>query len=61
MVTAFAELLPDRELAVARELTKIHEEILRGKAADLVAHYGARKVRGEIVLVVKGVGRKSAP
>ena len=61
VLTLFAELLPDRDLAVARELTKIHEEVRRGTAAELLAHYGARKVRGEIVLVVKGVGRKSAP
>jgi 16S rRNA (cytidine1402-2'-O)-methyltransferase len=61
VLTAFAELLPDRELAVARELTKIHEEVRRGTAAELLEHYGARKVRGEIVLVVRGVGRKSAP
>ena len=52
-----AEVLPDRELAVAREITKIHEEVRRGPANELAAHYSARKVRGEIVLLIKGQGK----
>jgi 16S rRNA (cytidine1402-2'-O)-methyltransferase len=55
---AFAEGLPERPLAVAREITKIHEEVVRGTAAELLEHFGARKVRGEMVLVVRGVDRR---
>ncbi|HEY4896880.1 MAG TPA: 16S rRNA (cytidine(1402)-2'-O)-methyltransferase [Solirubrobacteraceae bacterium] len=42
---------PDRALAVCRELTKIHEEVRRGSAAELAAHYRLHEPRGEIVLV----------
>jgi 16S rRNA (cytidine1402-2'-O)-methyltransferase len=43
---------PDRELAVCRELTKLHEEVRRGTAAELASHYRERQARGEVVLVV---------
>jgi len=50
---------PDRRVAVCRELTKLHEEVVRGTARELAAHYkdGAR---GEIVLVVEGAVPASA-
>jgi 16S rRNA (cytidine1402-2'-O)-methyltransferase len=41
-----------REVAVCRELTKLHEEVVRGTAAELAARYAAAEPRGEIVLVV---------
>jgi 16S rRNA (cytidine1402-2'-O)-methyltransferase len=45
----------ERPAAVARELTKVHEEVRRGTLAELGAWYGAQpKVRGEIVVVVGG-------
>jgi 16S rRNA (cytidine1402-2'-O)-methyltransferase len=48
-----AEVLGDREAAVARELTKLHEEVRRGRLADLAAHYRlAGPPRGEAVVVV---------
>ncbi|MDJ0977703.1 MAG: 16S rRNA (cytidine(1402)-2'-O)-methyltransferase [Erythrobacter sp.] len=49
---ALAELWPDRDVAVARELTKLHEECRTGAAADLAAHYSERPAKGEIVLLV---------
>ncbi len=49
--------LPDREIAVAREITKIHEEIKRGSARQLADYFGSRRVRGEIVLLIKGKGK----
>ena len=46
---------PDRPAAVAREISKVHEEVRRGTLEELGAHYGAQsKVRGEIVVVVGG-------
>lgn len=46
-------VLGDRPAAVARELTKLHEEVRRGSLADLAAHYGeAGAPKGEIVIVV---------
>ncbi|HEY4426993.1 MAG TPA: 16S rRNA (cytidine(1402)-2'-O)-methyltransferase [Solirubrobacteraceae bacterium] len=46
-----AESDPDRPVAVCRELTKRHEEVRRGGAAELEAHYREVPPRGEIVLV----------
>jgi 16S rRNA (cytidine1402-2'-O)-methyltransferase len=47
-----AAIDPDRPVAVCRELTKIHEEIARGTATELAAHFGAGDVKGEIVVVI---------
>jgi 16S rRNA (cytidine1402-2'-O)-methyltransferase len=53
LLSALAELCgQDRPAAVARELTKLHEEVARGTLAELAAYYGERGVRGEICLVV---------
>jgi len=49
---AIAAVLPGREVAVARELTKMFEECRPGSPADLIAHYAAHPPRGEIVLMV---------
>ncbi len=46
-----AELDPEREVAVCRELTKVHEEVIRGSAGELAARF-AEPPRGEIVLVI---------
>lgn len=51
-LTAIAEELPGREVAVARELTKKFEECRSGSPADLIAHYAAHPPKGEIVLLV---------
>ncbi|HYC12898.1 MAG TPA: SAM-dependent methyltransferase, partial [Stellaceae bacterium] len=48
-----AAVLGPRDAAVARELTKLHEEVRRGTLAELAAHYAAAgPPRGEIILVV---------
>jgi 16S rRNA (cytidine1402-2'-O)-methyltransferase len=49
----------DRRVVVCRELTKLHEEVRRGTAAELAA-WAADGVRGEIVLVVEGAGERIA-
>lgn len=51
-----AELDPSRPVAVCRELTKLHEEVARGCAAELAARYRERAPKGEIVLVVGAAG-----
>jgi 16S rRNA (cytidine1402-2'-O)-methyltransferase len=56
-----AEHDPERPVAVCRELTKLHEEVRRGSAAELAAHYGSRgPPRGEIVLVLGAGAPQSA-
>jgi 16S rRNA (cytidine1402-2'-O)-methyltransferase len=49
-----SDILQDRQLCVARELTKKFEEFRRGSAAELLAHYQAHPPKGEIVLLVQG-------
>lgn len=44
----------DRMACVARELTKLHEEVKTGTLETLQAHFGAKKIKGEIVIVVEG-------
>ena len=47
---------PDRKGSVSRELTKIHEETVRGTLEELAQHYSQGTVKGEIVIVVEGSG-----
>lgn len=48
-----AEVFPGRRVALVRELTKLHEEVVRGQAAELAAEVAARdEVRGECVVVI---------
>jgi 16S rRNA (cytidine1402-2'-O)-methyltransferase len=46
------EILCEREAVVARELTKLHEEIRRGKLSELARHYKDEDPRGEIVVLI---------
>jgi 16S rRNA (cytidine1402-2'-O)-methyltransferase len=48
------EILGDRPAALARELTKIHEEFLRGTLRELNERLAGQEVRGELVLVIAG-------
>jgi len=51
-LAVLAELDPARPVAVCRELTKLHEEVVRGDARSLAERYGAAPPRGEVVLVI---------
>jgi len=44
----------DRSVSVSREITKLHEETIRGKATEVLAYYTVKPPKGEIVLVVGG-------
>jgi 16S rRNA (cytidine1402-2'-O)-methyltransferase len=57
-LAALAAIDGAREVAVCRELTKVHEEVVRGSAAELAQRFGARETKGEIVLVVAGAPRE---
>ena len=56
-----AALEPEREVALCRELSKLHEEVRRGSARDLAEHFRAHPPRGEVVLVVAGAAAAHAP
>jgi 16S rRNA (cytidine1402-2'-O)-methyltransferase len=53
-LSVLAEHDPQRQVAVCRELTKLHEEVRRGGAAELAEHYKAHPPRGEVVVVLAG-------
>jgi 16S rRNA (cytidine1402-2'-O)-methyltransferase len=53
-LAACIDIIPERQLCVARELTKKFEEFRRGAASELLAHYQAHPPKGEIVLVISG-------
>jgi 16S rRNA (cytidine1402-2'-O)-methyltransferase len=55
-LAVLAEIDPSRPVAVCRELTKLHEEVRRGTAAALAAHYAAQEPRGEVALVIGAAG-----
>jgi 16S rRNA (cytidine1402-2'-O)-methyltransferase len=54
-----AEVLPGRRLTLGRELTKLHEQLLRGTASEVAAALGD-KARGEFTLVISGQDRSGA-
>ena len=53
--------LGDRRAAVARELTKLHEEVVRGRVAEILATLADREPRGEVVVVLEGAPPPERP
>ncbi|MCL1824039.1 MAG: 16S rRNA (cytidine(1402)-2'-O)-methyltransferase [Oscillospiraceae bacterium] len=54
-------VLGDREIAVCRELTKIHEEVRRGKLSEMLSYFEQVQPKGEFVLVIKGFSPEEKP
>ena len=55
-LTHFAEYFgSERQASVSREISKIHEETVRGTLTELIEHFTANEPRGEIVIVVAGI------
>jgi 16S rRNA (cytidine1402-2'-O)-methyltransferase len=59
-LTAAIEIMPQRQLCIARELTKKFEEFRRGTATELLTHYQAHPPKGEIVLLIHRHPERSA-
>ena len=55
------EVLGDRQVAIARELTKLHEEVFRGTISAARAHFTAKEPIGEFTMVIAGSTAKSEP
>ena len=54
-LTQFSEYFgAEREVAVCREISKLHEECVRGTLAEVIEHFKANEPRGEIVVILKG-------
>jgi 16S rRNA (cytidine1402-2'-O)-methyltransferase len=52
------DILGDREMVLTRELTKVYEEVIRGKVSEIQTQIGERKLKGEITLVISGKTRQ---
>ena len=50
---------PDRQIALCRELTKLHEQTRRGTLAEAVDYYAENEPKGEFVLVVAGAEKQA--
>lgn len=55
------DILGDRDIAVTRELTKVFEEIIRGRVTEVVGKLEGTVVKGEITLLIQGAGERPAP
>jgi 16S rRNA (cytidine1402-2'-O)-methyltransferase len=54
------EILGDREMTLAREVTKVHEEFLRGPVSQILQQIAERQIKGEVTLVVRGWDQQTA-
>jgi len=55
----FAEIYgPDRQVSVCREISKLHEESVRGTLAEVISHFTVTEPKGEIVIVLAGKGKE---
>ena len=57
LLNELADLYPESEVVLARELTKLHEEFIRGKAQELPDQLAGRKLKGELVVLVNASAR----
>jgi 16S rRNA (cytidine1402-2'-O)-methyltransferase len=58
----FAEVFgPERKASVCREISKIHEESVRGTLSELIAHFTETPPKGEIVMIVSGCEASPTP
>ena len=57
-IQSIREIFGNREIVVARELTKIHEEFIRGKMDEVIKILGEKTLKGEVVILVKGKKEK---
>lgn len=48
----------ERKISISREISKLHEETVRGSAPELIAHFEAKAPRGEFVMIVEGASQK---
>lgn len=56
----FAEVYgPDRQVSVCREISKIHEESVRGSLEEVIAHFKEKEPKGEIVIILAGLDKNA--
>lgn len=55
------DVLGNRRIVVGRELTKLHEEIARGKVQEVISVFESKKIKGEITIIIEGAQRGDQP
>ena len=60
LLTSLLHTIGDREISVSRELTKLHEETVRGSISEVLEIIEKTRPRGEYTVVIRGVGKKGA-
>lgn len=58
-LTELNTIMPNRQIVVARELTKVFEEFLRGKPSEIINHYSKKTVKGEFVIILNSLSGKN--
>lgn len=54
-------VIGDRDIAVVRELTKLHEQVVRGRVSQVLARLGESELKGEVVVIIGGERTRPAP
>lgn len=55
------EIFGDRRMVMGREITKLHEEFLRGRISEVIAEVSRREIRGEVTLIIEGCSDADPP
>jgi 16S rRNA (cytidine1402-2'-O)-methyltransferase len=55
------QILGDREIALAREVSKIHEEFVRGSASQVAEKIAGKSLKGELTVIVQGAEKRGVP
>lgn len=55
------EIFGDRRMVMGREITKLHEEFLRGRISEVIAEVSRREIRGEVTLIIEGCSDVDPP
>ena len=61
LIQSLHDIIGDREISVSRELTKLHEETVRGCVKEVLVKLNEKKPRGEYTVVIRGTGKKGTP
>jgi 16S rRNA (cytidine1402-2'-O)-methyltransferase len=61
LLQSILEMMGDREISVSREMTKLHEETIRGRVSVVISYFETVNPRGEYTVVIRGKGKEGIP